>query len=80
MALQIDPTARVSALADIEDSTRGSVIAIGAHSHIDSFVKFKPAGGSGDVRIGARFPLAQAGDAHRALEGRGTTGKVLLLP
>ena len=31
-----------------------------------------------DVRIGAEFPLAQAGDAHRALEGRKTTGKVLL--
>ena len=30
------------------------------------------------VRIGAEFPLAAAGDAHRALEGRQTTGKVLL--
>jgi len=33
-----------------------------------------------DVRIGARFPLERAGDAHRALEGRETTGKVLLIP
>jgi NADPH2:quinone reductase len=32
------------------------------------------------VRIGARFPLAEAAAAHRALEGRRTTGKVLLLP
>jgi len=32
------------------------------------------------VRIGATFPLAAAADAHRALEGRSTTGKVLLLP
>jgi NADPH2:quinone reductase len=32
------------------------------------------------VRIGAEFPLARASDAHRALEGRRTTGKVLLLP
>ncbi|NKB65707.1 MAG: zinc-binding dehydrogenase [Candidatus Latescibacteria bacterium] len=32
------------------------------------------------VRIGDRFNLAQAGDAHRALQGRKTTGKVLLLP
>jgi NADPH2:quinone reductase len=32
------------------------------------------------VRIGARFPLARAADAHRALEGRTTTGKVILLP
>lgn len=32
------------------------------------------------VRIGERFPLADAADAHRALQGRGTTGKVLLEP
>jgi NADPH2:quinone reductase len=32
------------------------------------------------VRIGARFPLEKAADAHRALEGRATTGKVLLIP
>jgi NADPH2:quinone reductase len=31
------------------------------------------------VRIGARFPLDRAADAHRALESRGTTGKVLLV-
>jgi len=32
------------------------------------------------VRIGATFPLTAAADAHRALESRGTTGKVLLVP
>lgn len=32
------------------------------------------------VRIGAEYPLAAAGDAHRALESRQTTGKVVLLP
>lgn len=32
------------------------------------------------VRVGARFGLAEAADAHRALEGRKTTGKVLLQP
>jgi NADPH2:quinone reductase len=32
-----------------------------------------------DVRIGARFPLAEAAAAHRALEGRASTGKVLLM-
>ena len=32
------------------------------------------------VRIGARFPLARAAAAHEALEGRATTGKVLLVP
>jgi NADPH2:quinone reductase len=38
------------------------------------------ASGRLQVRIGATFPLADAADAHRALEGRKTTGKVLLLP
>ena len=33
-----------------------------------------------DFRVGATFPLAEAADAHRALEGRKTTGKVVLLP
>jgi NADPH2:quinone reductase len=36
------------------------------------------AGGKLNVRVGARFPLAEAADAHTALEGRETTGKVLL--
>lgn len=52
MTIQIDPTAHVSPLADIEDSRLGTVIRIGAHSMIDSFVKVKPAGGTGDVVIG----------------------------
>jgi len=33
-----------------------------------------------DIHIGARFPLAEAAEAHRALQGRGTTGKLLLIP
>lgn len=32
------------------------------------------------VRIGAEFPLEKAREAHEALEGRKTTGKVLLIP
>jgi NADPH2:quinone reductase len=32
------------------------------------------------VRIGLELPLAQAAEAHRDLEARRTTGKVLLLP
>lgn len=36
------------------------------------------ADGSLDVRIGARYPLDQAAQAHRALESRATTGKVIL--
>jgi virginiamycin A acetyltransferase len=51
--LKIDPTAKISALADIEDSTRGTLIEIGARTFIDAFVKIKPAGGMGDVVIGA---------------------------
>lgn len=38
------------------------------------------AAGELDVRIGAAFPLADAEEAHRALEGRSTTGKVVLIP
>ena len=52
MTIKIDVTARVSPLSDIEDSLRGSQIVVGAHSVIDSFVKVKPAGGSGDLFIG----------------------------
>ncbi|AUX42775.1 quinone oxidoreductase [Sorangium cellulosum] len=33
-----------------------------------------------DVSVGATYPLAEAAEAHRALAGRKTTGKVLLLP
>ncbi|MDQ0676536.1 NADPH:quinone reductase-like Zn-dependent oxidoreductase [Pseudarthrobacter siccitolerans] len=38
------------------------------------------ADGSLKVRIGARYPLSQAAQAHRDLEGRRTTGKVVLVP
>jgi NADPH2:quinone reductase len=33
-----------------------------------------------DIRIGARYPLAQARRAHEDLEARNTTGKLLLIP
>lgn len=33
-----------------------------------------------DVRIGARYPLAEAARAHEDLAGGGTTGKLLLVP
>jgi NADPH2:quinone reductase len=36
--------------------------------------------GTLNVRIGATFPLAEAGEAHRKLAGRETTGKILLVP
>ena len=38
------------------------------------------ANGSLKVRVGARYPLVQAAQAHRDLEGRRTTGKVILVP
>jgi NADPH:quinone reductase len=36
--------------------------------------------GSLDVRVGRTFPLVAARAAHEALEGRETTGKILLIP
>jgi NADPH2:quinone reductase len=36
--------------------------------------------GALSVRIDRAVPLAQVADAHRALEERRTTGKVLLVP
>jgi acetyltransferase-like isoleucine patch superfamily enzyme len=52
MTLIVSPAATISPLADIEDSVRGSRIVIGDGVRIDSFVKIKPAGGSGNVIIG----------------------------
>lgn len=36
--------------------------------------------GTIEVRIGARFPLLEAADAHRAIEARATTGSTILIP
>lgn len=38
------------------------------------------ASGAVKVDIGARIPLSDAADAHRALEGRSTTGSTILIP
>jgi acetyltransferase-like isoleucine patch superfamily enzyme len=51
--LKIDPTAQISPMADIEPSKRGTLIEIGPRTMVDAFVKIKPAGGSGEVVIGA---------------------------
>ena len=50
--IEIAPGARVSPLADIEASVRGTRISIADGAVIDAFVKIKPAGGSGDIEIG----------------------------
>jgi NADPH2:quinone reductase len=33
-----------------------------------------------DIAIGGRYPFAEAASAYQALEGRATTGKLLLIP
>lgn len=50
--IEIHPTAKISKLADIEDSVRGSRITVSENAVIDAFVKIKPAGGTGDLFIG----------------------------
>lgn len=55
--ITIHPSARVSPLADLESSVRGTRIVIGADCRIDSFVKIKPVGGSGNVVLGQRCYL-----------------------
>jgi virginiamycin A acetyltransferase len=50
--LSIAASARISPLADIEDSVRGSRIVIEDDVVIDAFVKIKASGGLGDVVIG----------------------------
>lgn len=55
--IDIHPSARVSPLADLENSLRGTRIVVGARSVIDSFVKIKPAGGTGDVILGEQVVL-----------------------
>ena len=57
LTINISPTAFVSEKADIEDSVRGSKITFGENSYIDSFVKIKAAGGSGDIEIGRNVQI-----------------------
>ena len=52
MTIIVNESAKISKFADIEDSTRGSIITISANCMIDSFVKIKPVGGKGDLSIG----------------------------
>ncbi|WP_416898622.1 MAG: acyltransferase [Minwuia sp.] len=50
--ISISKSAQVSRLADIEDSKFGTSILIEDRVYIDSFVRIRPVGGRGDVRIG----------------------------
>ena len=50
--LIISQAAKISERADIEDSVKGTRIVIESGVVIDSFVKIKPVGGLGDLRIG----------------------------
>ena len=49
---RISSSAKISPLADIEESTKGTKITIEDFVTIDSFVKIKCVGGTGDVLIG----------------------------
>lgn len=53
MKKQIHSSSKISKLCDIEESPRGTNLTIGENSQIDSFVKIKPVGGSGNIEIGA---------------------------
>lgn len=53
----IAPTAHISPLADIDDSTRGSLLSVGAGTRIDAFVKVKFAGGTADIVIGSECQI-----------------------
>lgn len=55
--IEIAPDAKISPLADLEPSVRGSRIVVGPGCQIDAFVKIKPAGGTGDVVLGPRTYL-----------------------
>ncbi|MCP9749910.1 DapH/DapD/GlmU-related protein [Ferruginibacter sp. HRS2-29] len=49
---EISASAKISSMADIETSSRGSRLYVGENVMIDSFVKIKFTGGAGDIRIG----------------------------
>lgn len=54
---EIAPTARISPLADIEVSSRGSRLTVADDAMIDAFVKIKFTGGLGDITIGRKAAI-----------------------
>jgi len=69
---------RMGSLFLTRPSLRDYVAATEELRHRAGAVLAAVAAGELDVRIGARFPLSQARQAHEVLQGRRTTGKVLL--
>jgi virginiamycin A acetyltransferase len=53
----IAASARISPLAYVEESSRGSRLEIGERAFVDAFVAIKFVGGTGDVTIGAETYL-----------------------
>ena len=53
----VSPEARISPLADLDTSSRGSRLIVELRAVIDAFVKIKFAGGEGDVKLGRRTYL-----------------------
>jgi virginiamycin A acetyltransferase len=49
----IHDSASISSMADIEVSKRGSQLIVGSNAMIDSFVKIKFTGGTGNIEIGS---------------------------
>ena len=66
------------------DGLRGYVVRAGGRvldPALDSFiVELTASEAEINAFIGQRYPLAQAADAHRDLEGRRTTGSTVLVP
>lgn len=52
MTLLISDMAKISPDARIQDSVRGTKIAIGAHTVVHAFAVIQPVGGMGDIEIG----------------------------
>lgn len=81
----------VPAIEPLALSTRGSLFmtrpTLGHYIATDEELAWRAgdlfgwmAAGELSVRVDREFPLADAADAHRAIEGRQTTGKVLIIP
>lgn len=55
--LKISKTAKISPMAHIEHSQRGTLIEIGDDVFIDSFARIRPIGGMGDLTVGSNTDI-----------------------